>query len=101
MNHKQLKEFVEQIIALGANVQGSGISSAGFAGASSSRQHALDDLKKKSLEFVQEHQKSTPDKEKIKELSKEIEGNLLGLNSLQVIDDNLLDKLLDDLNKIT
>jgi hypothetical protein len=47
MNHKQLKEFVEQIIALGANVQGSGISSAGFAGASSSRQHALDDLKKR------------------------------------------------------
>jgi hypothetical protein len=92
-----LKSFVGQIINLEANVQGASISSAGFAGAASPRQHSLDDLKRKTLEFASEYRKNDPSKEKLKELSNEVEGNLLGLNSLQVIDNNKLNSLTDEL----
>jgi hypothetical protein len=94
----RLNKFAQQIMNLDANVPGTGISSAGMAGAASPRQHALDDLKRKTLEFVAEHRKRNPDKSKLNELAGEIEGNLLGINSLQVIDDNQLDKIVNDLH---
>jgi hypothetical protein len=95
-----VNDFVRQIIKLDVTPPGTSISYGGLVGASSPRQHAMEDLKRKTLEFAQENQKANPNKERIKELSKEIEGHLLGLNSLQAIDDRHLDKLRDELDKL-
>jgi hypothetical protein len=101
MSDNQLKNFVGQIIGLNANPPGTGASYGGMLGSASPRGHAMDDLKRKALEFASEHTKKTQNKEKLETLKNEIEGHLLGLNSLQVIDDKLLNQLRDDLHNLS
>jgi hypothetical protein len=95
-----LQDFVRKIINLDATPPGTNISYAGLIGASNPRLQSLEDLKGTSLKLAQEYGKKNPDNDKIKELAKEVEGGLHGLNSLSVIDDNTLDKLLADLDAL-
>jgi hypothetical protein len=63
------------------------------------RQHSAEDLKRKTLEFAHAY-KSKSDDNTLEVLAGEIEGNLLGLNSMAVIDNNILDELLSELHSL-
>jgi SpoVK/Ycf46/Vps4 family AAA+-type ATPase len=100
MDQDKLQRFVDKILNLDAPVPGTGISSGGLFGAASSRQDALDSLKRKVLSFAREHRQRSPDKKILAQFSQEVEGNLQVLNSLAVIDDNALDTLIDELHEL-
>jgi hypothetical protein len=63
------------------------------------RQHSAEDLKRKTLEFANAY-KNKSDDNTLEVLAGEIEGNLLGLNSMAVIDNNILDELLSELHSL-
>jgi hypothetical protein len=96
-----LNDFVSQIINLSATPTATGLSYGGLLGASNPRQQALEDLKRSALKFAGESNKNNPGSKMLEELAKQIEGNLLGLNSLQVLDDQTLDELTEKLHQLT
>jgi TRAP-type C4-dicarboxylate transport system substrate-binding protein len=98
---EQLNKFVREVLNIDAKVPGTGVSYAGFTGASSPRQQAIEDLKRKTLEFAAEHNKKDPNKEVFLKLSQEVEGNIQGLHALAVLDDSRLNNLLDGLHSLT
>jgi len=100
MNPDRLNRFVNKILNLNAPVPGTGISSGGLFGAASSRQEALDSLKKKVLSLAREYRQKSPNKMALTQFSQEVEGNLQVLNSLAVIDNNALDTLIDELHEL-
>jgi hypothetical protein len=100
MDRDRLNRFVDKILDLNAPVPGTGISSGGLFGAASSRQDALDNLKRRVLAFAGEYRQKSPDKMTLAQFSQEVEGNLQVLNSLAVIDDKALDTLIDELHEL-
>jgi hypothetical protein len=100
MNQDKLNKFVGMILNINAHVPGTGISSGGLMGAASSRQDALDSLKRKMLSFAREYQQRSPDQSALTQFSQEVEGSLQVLNSLSVIDDNALNTLIDELHEL-
>jgi hypothetical protein len=97
--NNELNKFVSRIINLNITPPGTGASYGGFIGASSMRQHSAEDLKRKTLEFASAY-KNKSDDNTLEVLAGEIEGNLLGLNSMAVIDNNILDELLSELHSL-
>lgn len=100
MNQDKLNKFVGKILNLNAHVPGTGISSGGLMGAASSRQDALDSLKREALSFAREYRQGSLDKSALPQFSQEVEGSLQVLNSLGVIDDSHLDTLIDELHEL-
>jgi hypothetical protein len=96
-----MQNFVREIIDLYATPPATNASYGGMIGASNPRQQALEDLKRTTLKFAAESTHNNPDPKILEELAKQIEGSLLGLNSLQVIDDQTLDKLITRLYQLT
>jgi hypothetical protein len=96
--NSELKNFVRQIINIDATPPGTNASYGGFIGASNPRQQAVEDLKRKTLEFAKERSKQKPDASLVNNLAASVEGHLHITESLAVIDSFMLDKLIDELS---
>jgi hypothetical protein len=100
MKSDKLRDFMEAVIGLSANVQTTGMNPDVYMGPRNPQQQLLGDTKRSALIFADEYRKPQPDHDKLKKLSQELEANLSGLCSFAVIDTNHLDKLLNQLHEI-
>lgn len=100
MDAEKLKNFVMEISNIKTTVLGSEISSAGFAGTSSSSDDMLHTLKSNVAAFASEYTKTAPKKTTLEELAAQIEGGLHGLQSVGAIDDNKFDQLISRLHDL-
>jgi hypothetical protein len=98
-NKEHIKRFADQIISLQAHPTGTGLSYGGEMGSSSTNQHALEDLKRKALQLVEETHKSEPSHDKIRVLYKDIEGGLHANHTVGVIDGSRFDNLMFHLHE--
>jgi len=104
----ELKEFTEKIMRISAPaIPAFGTGLPGVAGAPAAEQGAMTpaaqtlfDLKNKVAIFERAMSKDAKDLNQISQLSKDIEGNIQGLQTLSVIDDWQADSLIDQLQNI-
>jgi hypothetical protein len=100
MDLVKLNEFVARAIDINAIAPGTGVSAGGYIGAMSPRQEAVNDFKEVVINFDSEAHREFPDKEKLDSLYGRVEGGLLGLNALAIIDDHKLKSILADLSEL-
>ncbi|MGH7156856.1 MAG: hypothetical protein ACREGG_01975 [Candidatus Saccharimonadales bacterium] len=98
MTNQKLNDLVDAIDRISVMFSGS-MSSDGYGGRSS-QQEAVYALKCKMAALKAEALKEKPDKKSLENLVSDVEGALLGVNSLSIINNSTLGKLVAELHSL-
>jgi hypothetical protein len=100
MSTDRLNLFLDKIGSLRSIFPGTIMSSGGFAGAMSSQDVIMEELKRNTVIFATECKKNPTDNVRLSEMANAVEGGLQGLLAVSAISTTYFDELVEDLHQL-